>query len=129
MAATTIQSELIGSCRYRAIPPSANPPITASPTPHTLFIVKPPPVAPKRPSDISADVRLWPPHPSGEQALQCAAIARHDRIPPIVAATDNNLHARAPDGIDYSAAAGEDPGVENLVVAAFEECRVIRCQT
>src|SRR5436853_3914560 len=61
-----------------------------------------------------------------EQGLQSTAVTGHDRIAPRVAAIADDLHAAAPDAVDHAASPSEDPAVQDLVFAAFNQRRMIR---
>jgi hypothetical protein len=66
---------------------------------------------------------------SSQQSPQRVAITRQQRVPPMMPAIDNNLHARAPDAIDHCAASSKNPAIEYLILAAFRERGVLCVET
>src|SRR5437762_3395293 len=105
-AAVTIHSALIGSCRSSAMPPTAK---AAPPVSRTagIFLT----MTRRSPFDLSA------------QASQRLAVALNQRVAVAMATALHQLDAGAPHTVDGLAPGGEDPAVEDLVLAALEERR------
>src|SRR5262249_11305058 len=110
-AAVTIHSALIGSCRCSAMPPMAMPPPSANTTAETLRIT----LLPLLRSLL----------PSRAQFAQRLPVAGDQRVAVAMASTLHYPHAGAPHTIDQLAPAGEYPAVEDLIVVAREESRML----
>src|SRR5262252_423208 len=111
-AAVTIQSALIGSCRWSAMPAVAIAPVSASTAAKILLI------------NALAPALLR--HALRPQRVQRPPIARDERVAiPVTAAAHHPL-ACPPHAIDELAPTGEDPAVEKLIAVALEQHRMIR---
>src|SRR5262249_42952696 len=110
-AAVTIHRALIGSCRCSAMPPMAMAPPSANTTAETLRITPYP--LPRSPVLSRA------------QFAQRLPVAGDQRVAVAMAPPLYYPHAGAPHAIDQLASAGEYPAVEDLIVVAREERRML----
>src|SRR5580658_8411702 len=102
-----IQSELIGSCRLSAMPPTAMAAMMAKRAPMIFLMI----------AFICA--RLGAPQPAQRLRIAC-----DERLAVAMPAAAHDLDAGPPHTVDQLAAACEDPAVQDLIAAPLGERRM-----